>query len=127
VAALVNRRPPPPPPGPLPPCPPPRLSCGPRERAQQQGAGPARAVSPAEAAGLIAGGARYLDVQTPEEFTELHAAGATNVPLQRAAPGGAQPRLAPGPCGLALWVARALHGRLARGLPPLGRPSARSR
>ena len=49
-----------------------------------------KAVSPQEAAGLLAKGAVYIDVRTEQEFAEGHAPGALNVPLLHQAPGGMQ-------------------------------------
>lgn len=37
--------------------------------------------APAEAAEKVSGGAKFLDVRTPEEFAEGSAAGAINIPL----------------------------------------------
>jgi rhodanese-related sulfurtransferase len=49
-------------------------------------------LSPAEAAQLIAEqGYAYLDVRSEQEFAIEHAAGAYNVPLELAAPGGRTP------------------------------------
>ena len=49
-----------------------------------------KAVSPQEAAGLLAKGAVYIDVRTEQEFAEGHAPAALNVPLLHQAPGGMQ-------------------------------------
>ena len=49
-------------------------------------------LSPAEAAERVqAQGYAYLDVRTEQEFALEHAAGAYNVPFERAAPGGRAP------------------------------------
>lgn len=49
-------------------------------------------LSPAEAAELVAQqGYAYLDVRTEQEFAIEHAAGAYNVPLELAVPGGRRP------------------------------------
>lgn len=48
-------------------------------------------MSPEEAQALLAEGYRYLDVRSEREFAEGHPAGAYNVPVNVAGPGGPTP------------------------------------
>ncbi|HEY3498409.1 MAG TPA: rhodanese-like domain-containing protein [Polyangiaceae bacterium] len=50
-----------------------------------------KTVTPAEAQALLGEGYTYLDVRTEAEFEAGHPAGALNVPLNVAGPGGAAP------------------------------------
>jgi rhodanese-related sulfurtransferase len=50
-----------------------------------------RQVSPEEAQALLSEGYRYLDVRSEREFAEGHPAGAFNVPVNIAGPGGPMP------------------------------------
>jgi rhodanese-related sulfurtransferase len=50
-----------------------------------------RQVSPEEAQALLAEGYRYVDVRSEREFAEGHPAGAFNVPVNVAGPGGPMP------------------------------------
>jgi rhodanese-related sulfurtransferase len=48
-------------------------------------------ISPSEASEKLAGGWTYVDVRTTEEFEAGHPAGALNVPIAHAGPGGMVP------------------------------------
>jgi rhodanese-related sulfurtransferase len=48
-------------------------------------------ISPSEASEKLAGGWTYVDVRTAEEFEAGHPAGALNVPIAHAGPGGMVP------------------------------------
>jgi rhodanese-related sulfurtransferase len=50
-----------------------------------------RQVSPEEAQALLSQGYRYVDVRSEREFAEGHPAGAYNVPVNVAGPGGPTP------------------------------------
>jgi rhodanese-related sulfurtransferase len=50
-----------------------------------------RQVSPEEVQALLAEGYRYVDVRSEREFAEGHPAGAFNVPVNVAGPGGPMP------------------------------------
>jgi rhodanese-related sulfurtransferase len=50
-----------------------------------------RQVSPEEAQALLGEGYRYVDVRSEREFAEGHPAGAFNVPVNVAGPGGPMP------------------------------------
>ncbi len=48
-------------------------------------------ISPQEASAKLAEGYTYVDVRTVEEFADGHPAGAVNVPIMHAGPGGMAP------------------------------------
>src|SRR5580704_3936479 len=48
-------------------------------------------ISPQEASAKLAEGYTYVDVRTVEEFADGHPAGAINVPIMHAGPGGMTP------------------------------------